>query len=73
MIKTCRSIAETDNDLQYIVIAGNDSVCSSSHSDNVPALSEMFAMVFEDDPVLLKAAINGLAILEGTETNKQLV
>ena len=71
MIVSCEQIAESDKDLHYFVVAGNDSVCSSSCSENVNVLAHMFAMVFEEDSRILQAAIKGLAILEGVDGGEE--
>lgn len=67
MIKTCEDIAAPEEDLHYFVIAGNESVCSTSSSDDVGTLAKMFAMEFEERSDILAAVIKALAILEGVD------
>lgn len=67
MIKHCEDIAASDSDLHYFVIAGNGSVCSTSFSDDVDTLAQMFAMEFEERSEILAAVVKALAILEGVD------
>ena len=67
IIKACEDIANSDENLHYFVIAGNESVCSSSSSDDVDTIAHMFAMEFEENSYILAAVVKALAILEGVD------
>lgn len=72
MIKSCKDIADSEEGLHYIVIAGNESVCSSDTNSDIDTLANMIAMQMEEDDVLYQAVVKGLQILNGETEDRQV-